>query len=342
MSFASNDYLGLASHPDLAAAANDAAEKEGFGAGAARLVTGDLPAHRALERDLALFTRRPAALLFATGYQANLGVVTALAGSDDLIVSDASNHASLIDGCRLSRAAIRVFRHADGSSAAAALAEPGRFRRRLLITESLFSMDGDAAPLAALAEIAETHDAVLIVDEAHAIGVLAPNGRGLCAAAGISPDVLIGTLGKALGAAGGFVTGSETLRTYLVNRARSFIFATAPPPPVAAAARAGLCLAEGPEGGRRRARLHANHASLVGHLRRPAAAGVGPILPVILGSDARAVQAAAWLRARGLVIPAIRPPTVPEGTARLRVTLSSEHTEADLERLAAALNELPA
>ena len=189
LSFCSNDYLGLAEHPALAKAASEAAAREGFGASAARLVSGDLPAHRLLEARLATFLGRQAALVFPTGYQTNLGVVTALAGPDDVVVSDSLNHASLIDGCRLSRARVAVYPHADAAAAARLLGEARGARRRLLLTESLFSMDGDAAPLAALAAAADAHDAVLLVDEAHAFGVLGPRGRGLCAAAGVEPDV---------------------------------------------------------------------------------------------------------------------------------------------------------
>jgi 8-amino-7-oxononanoate synthase len=341
-SFCSNDYLGLAAHPALAAAAARAAREEGFGASAARLVAGDLPAHRGLEADLAAFTGRPAALLFPTGYQTNLGVIAALAGPGDLVVSDAANHASIIDGCRLSRAGVAVYRHADAAEARAALARGEGARRRFLVTESLFSMDGDVAPLAALAEAAEAHDAVLVVDEAHALGALGPGGRGLCAAAGVVPDVLVGTLGKALGAAGGFAAGEEALRRFLVNRARTFIYTTALPPPVAAAARAALEIAAGPEGTDRRARLKANTERLGGRLAR---AGLlphpprGPIVPVVLGAEARAIAAAEALRARGIFVPAIRPPTVAPGTSRLRVTLSSAHEDAAVDLLAAALVE---
>jgi 8-amino-7-oxononanoate synthase len=343
ISFASNDYLGLCSHQAVLTAAAEAAAREGFGAGAARLVTGDLPAHRALERDLASYLGRPTALLFPTGYQANLGVLATLAGPDDLIVSDALNHASLIDGCRLSRATVAIYAHADADAAIASLAQPGAFRRRFLVTESLFSMDGDAAPLAKLAEAANVRDAIFVVDEAHALGVLGPAGAGLCAQAGVDPDVLIGTLGKAFGSAGGFVTGSAPLRDYLLNRARTFVFTTSLPPPVAAAAGAGLQLAAGSEGDLRRARLASNRqrllASLEPHSILPATGPIGPIIPLILGADARALSVAGLLRARGIFVPAIRPPTVPEGTARLRVTLSSEHSAAEIDAVATALSE---
>jgi 8-amino-7-oxononanoate synthase len=313
---------------------------EGFGAGAARLVTGNLASHRDLEATLAAFLVRDAALAFPSGYQANLGVLTTLAGPEDLIVSDAANHASLIDGCRLSRARIAVYAHGDAADASRALATPGSFRRRLLVTESLFSMDGDVAPLSELDEAARATEAILVVDEAHALGVSGPGGRGLCAAAKVSPDVLLGTLGKAFGAAGGFVTGHPALRDLLLNRARTFVFTTAPPAPVAAAAAAGVRLAASPEGEERRQRLHANGAYLAellpGRVARPA----GPIVPVVLGSDAAAVAAASTLRSQGLFVPAIRPPTVPERTARLRITLSSEHTRTELERLAEALSRV--
>jgi 8-amino-7-oxononanoate synthase len=343
VSFASNDYLGLASHPAVLTAAAEAATREGFGAGAARLVTGDLPAHRALEHDLATYLGRPSALLFPTGYQANIGVLGTLAGPNDLIVSDALNHASLIDGCRLSRATVAIYAHVDADAAIAALARSGTFRRRFLITESLFSMDGDVAPLAKLAEAAKANDAVFVVDEAHALGVLGPAGTGLCAHTGVEPDVLIGTLGKAFGSAGGFVTGSPPLRDYLLNRARTFVFTTSLPPPVAAAAGAALQVAAGPEGDLRRARLASHRQRLLGALEPrsilPAVLPVGPIIPLILGTNARALTIARLLRARGIFVPAIRPPTVPEGTARLRITLSSEHSDAEIDAVATALSE---
>ena len=344
LAFCTNDYLDLATHPALPEAAALAAARDGFGASASRLVAGDLPAHRDLESALAAYLGRPAALVFPTGYQANLGALVALAGRDDLIVSDALNHASIVDGCRLSRAQIAVFPHRDAPAAARLLADGQAFRRRLLVTESLFSMDGDVAPLAELAEAAARTNAVLVVDEAHAFGTLGPDGRGLCAAAGIVPDVFVGTLGKSIGAAGGFVAGAQPLRDILVNRARTFIYTTALPPPVAAAAAAGLALAAGPEGARRREVLANRCAWLADRLATaglaaPPHASAGPIFPVVLGDDARALAVAAALCERGFFIPAIRPPTVPPGSARLRLTLSAGHQAEDLERLVAALIE---
>jgi 8-amino-7-oxononanoate synthase len=340
--FCSNDYLGLAEHPDLAAAADNAARTSGFGAGASRLLSGHLGAHADLELAVAQLVRLPAALLYSTGYQANLGVVTSLAGPEDLIVSDQANHASLIDGCRLSRATVRVYQHLDPVSAREALRTNGRFRRRLLITESLFSMDGDRAPLSDLARIAGDHAATLIVDEAHALGVLGPAGRGLCQDAGIVPDVLIGTLGKAFGAFGGFVAGAEVLRRHLINRSRTFIYTTALPPPVAAAGSAGVALALSPEGDQRRTILAERIRTLRDALTRlplphPLPPHQGPIVPLVMGSDQTAVALAKNLADRGFFVPAVRPPTVPEGTARLRVTLSAAHTESDVADFAAAL-----
>lgn len=344
LSFASNDYLGLATHPVLVRAAQDAAERYGTGAGAARLLGGEGPTHLALERALAGLVSLPAALLFPTGYHANVGVLSALAGPEDLIVSDALNHASIIDGCRLSRARVVVYAHADPNAAADALATPGSFRRRILATESLFSMDGDRAPLAALRDAANRHQAILLVDEAHALGVLGPSGSGLCRAEAIAPDVLVGTLGKTFGAAGGFVAGSNHLRSYLINRARPFIFTTAPPPPVAAAALAGVDLASGSAGDDLRSKAHANARALrhlLGPLGRVPPGARDLIIPYLLGTEATALDAAKRLRADGLLTFAVRPPTVPEGTCRLRITVSASHLESEIKRLASALGALP-
>ena len=342
LSFSSNDYLGLADHPALAAAAAAAAERDGFGASASRLVSGDLPAHRHLEDELARFFDREAALVFPTGYQTNIGVLTALAGPDDVIVSDALNHASIIDGCRLSRARIAIYPHGDADAAAHLLDQARPARRRVLVSESLFSMNGDAAPLARLAEAALEHDAILIVDEAHAVGVLGPSGRGLCAAAGAVPDVLIGTLGKALATAGGFAAGSHRLRELLVNRARSFIFTTGLPPPVAAAAAAALEIVDSPEGDRRRALLRAHVDRLAPELAtlQPRSLATAPGTAsgqsnpaVLVGTDAAAVALSAALARHQIFVPAIRPPTVPVGSARLRITLSARTPHPDLDRL---------
>jgi 8-amino-7-oxononanoate synthase len=344
LSFASNDYLGLASHPLLAAAAAEAGAAFGSGSAAARLVSGDLPPHRDLEAALSKFLRLPDCLSFSTGYQANLAAITALAGPSDLIVSDQANHASLIDGCRLSRATVKVFKHGDALAARQALQTGRSFRRRLLVTESLFSMDGDIAPLPTLADAARENDAVFVVDEAHALGVLGPGGRGLCAATDVIPDVLIGTMGKAFGSFGGFVAGESPLRSFLLNKGRTFIFTTAVPPAVAAAGTAAIALASGPEGDERRRALRAHCDRLAAGLASRSVPGSpspgGPIFPVILGSDQRALAAARLLSDRGIFVPAIRPPTVPESTARLRVTISAAHQPEEIDALLSALTEL--
>ncbi len=342
VSFCSNDYLGLACDPRLRSAAADAASASGFGAGASRLVSGNLPEHVALEAALAAFLSLPAALLFPTGYQANLGVLTALAGPDDLIVVDHAVHASILDGCRLSRAKLAVYPHLDADTADHHLNRLGPARRRrFLVTESLFSMDGDIAPLAALASIAKAHNAALFVDEAHAFGCLGPSGRGLCAQQGVEPDVLVGTLGKAIGASGAFVAGTIDLRDYLLNHARSFIFTTAPPVPVAAAAHAALRILSSSEGDHLRHRLRYLILQLRSSIGLPVDPHAAPIVPIIVGADQPTLDASLHLQNRGLFVQAIRPPTVPEGTSRLRLTISAHHTDQDVAELAQALADLP-
>jgi 8-amino-7-oxononanoate synthase len=342
-SFCSNDYLGLASHPQLALAAAEAAALSGFGASASRLVSGSLPDHRQLELALASLLGLPEALVFSTGYQANLGVISALAGPSDLLVADRAVHASLVDACRLSRAKLAFYPHLRIDKAEEHLERLGpKARRRFVVTESVFSMDGDRAPLLQLAAVAKNHDAALVVDEAHAIGNLGPLGAGLCAKDRIVPDVLVGTLGKAFGAAGAFVAGSALVCQYLVNRARPFIFTTALPPPVAAAAIRALGILRSPEGESLRARLAANVETFRARVGLPPDPLASPIIPIILGSDAAAIRAAEHLRAHGLFVQPIRPPAVREGTSRLRLTFSALHTAEHLCSLAEAILSLPA
>ncbi|MBI1913269.1 MAG: 8-amino-7-oxononanoate synthase, partial [Planctomycetes bacterium] len=344
VNFSSNDYLHLAAAPRLARAAARAARRYGCGAGASPLISGLLPPLRALERDLARWEGTEAALVFASGFAANLALVSTLAGREDAIFSDELNHASLIDGCRLSRARIHVFRHRDAGHLADLLRREGtRARRRLIVSDTVFSMDGDLAPLGDLYDLARRHDALLLVDEAHATGVLGEHGRGaaelLPPPAGLEEMVIrMGTLSKALGAQGGFVCGSRRLVTWLVNRARPYIFSTALAPPTAAAARAAVRIVqEEPE--RRQAVL------LLSARLREALAGLGlssarpacPILPVLVGDAHEAVRLSAGLEERGLLVPAVRPPSVPEGTARLRVSLTAGHTEEDVNRLTSEL-----
>jgi 8-amino-7-oxononanoate synthase len=345
VAFCSNDYLGLAGDERVAAALRAGARDWGTGAGAAHLVTGHTALHHELECALAAFTGRPRALLFSTGYMANLGVVSALAGRGDFIAEDRLNHASLIDAARLAGATVRRYGHADPDAAAGRLAA-GKARRRLVVTDAVFSMDGDRAPLPALARAAADADAILVVDDAHGIGVLGPRGAGSVEDAGLSLDdapVLIGTLGKAFGTFGAFVAGSEALIETLVHRARTYIYTTAPPPAVAAATLAALEIAATDEW--RRERLSA----LVARFRSGATeAGLRltdsetPIQPVVVGASAAAVRASEALMARGFWVTAIRPPTVPPGTARLRITLSATHEEADVDALLGALADEPA
>jgi 8-amino-7-oxononanoate synthase len=335
----SNDYLGLAAHPAVMHAATEALRQYGAGAGAARLMVGSSPSHAELEAAVADLKRTEAAVVFSSGYHANTGVLPALAGPEDIIFSDALNHASLIDGCRLSRARVCVYRHADPDDLDRRLAEAGGACQRIVVTESVFGMDGDLAPLEDLVAVARRHDAWIVVDEAHATGVFGPTGGGLVDELGLTGkiDVQIGTLSKALGALGGFVAGSGALVDWVVNAARTFVYTTALPPAIAAAARAAIAvmIAE-PE---RRARLW-SHAALLRD--RLTAAGFqlsavrSPILSVIVGDAEAAVRLSEALLERGVLVTPIRPPTVPEGTARLRVTPMATHDADDLTEAVAA------
>ncbi|HEX6041390.1 8-amino-7-oxononanoate synthase [Longimicrobium sp.] len=346
--FSSNDYLGLAADPRLAAAAARALEDAGTGAGAARLISGNHPLHERLEREVAAFKQAPAALLFASGYAANTGAIPALVGRGDAVYSDALNHASLIDGCRLSRAESRVFPHLDVDALHRMLAEDeGRFARRMIVVDAVFSMDGDLFPLDRLVEVARGHGAWTYVDDAHGTGVLGPNGRGAAERFGVEDafDVRMGTLGKALGTAGAFVAGSERLRDWLMNRARPFVFTTGTPPALAAAAMEALRIARAEPW--RRERLRDNARRMRDGL---AALGFevpgeadGHIVPVVLGDAERTMRVDAALRARGFLVGAVRPPTVPPGGSRLRITLSAAHTAKQIDGLLDALRtELPA
>ena len=342
LNFSSNNYLGLAGHPDLARG-SQAALAQGTGATASRLVTGNLAIHEALEASLAKLHDLPAARLFNSGYQANLGLISSVAGPKDLLVSDKLNHASMIDGSRLSKAQIRVAEHADPSSVAMHL-ENNPARRKFVLTDSVFSMDGDLAPLKELRTICDKHDAFLIVDEAHAVGVLG-QGAGLCAELGVVPDALVGGLGKAFGGFGGYVAGSEDLAEFLLNRARSFVFSTALPPAVVGSSQAAVVLLEGEVGVRLRwqlfQRIEQLRDGLAGLGFLAAGAGHSPIFPIIIGDAAATVERTKFLLGRGVFCQCIRPPTVERGKSRLRVALSAEHTEQDVEKLLAALAELP-
>ncbi len=334
----SNNYLGLAAHPALQEAAARAARDYGVGAGASRLISGSMRVHRELEEMLARWKHAEAALLFPSGYHANIGAICSLVGKGDAVFSDALNHASIIDGCRLSGATIHVYPHNDVDALRSALAG-SMARTKLVITESVFSMDGDVAPLPAIAEIAAKAGAILMVDEAHATGVLGPTGAGAAELFGLCDriDVQMGTLGKALGTAGAFVCGSRALVELLVNRARPFIYTTALPPPIACAAAVAVDIARGAS--ELRERLSAAAARLRHELRclgYDVPEGLTPIIPVHVGESRRALALSQRLLEHGVFVQAIRPPTVPAGTARLRVTVMATHTREDLDHAVAA------
>jgi 8-amino-7-oxononanoate synthase len=335
----SNDYLGLAGHPAVRAAAAEAAERWGAGAGASRLVSGNLTIHGQLERELAQFKGHEACVLFGSGFLANVGVISALAGEGDVILSDALNHASLIDGCRLSRAETIVYEHGDLDSLAAGLARADG-RRPLIVTDAVFSMDGDLAPLAGIVELAQRHRARLVVDEAHATGVVGPEGRGLVAALGLEAmvDVVIGTLSKALGSYGAFACSNRMTAEFLINRARTVIFSTALPPPSVAAAHAALRILRDQPGIVQR--LWANAHVLRGELTDHGfaiAPGAMPIIPLIVGDPRHATALGDAVLAQGVFAQAIRPPTVPDGASRLRLVAMATHTHTDLRTAAATI-----
>ena len=336
--FADNDYLGLADDPRLKAAAQEAIERYGAGSGAARLITGTLPPHLTLERHLARFKGTEDALVWSTGYMANVGTISAIVGKGDAVFSDELNHASIVDGCRLSKADIFIYRHNDMDDLAAKIAEAGPRRRRLAVSDAVFSMDGDIFDLPRFLAICGANGVLSMIDEAHATGVMGATGRGLCEHFGAGhPDILMGTLSKALGSEGGYVCASRTVCDYLRNKSRAFIFSTAHNPGSAAAADAALTiLEEHPElAPRVRERAQRFVAALAA--QGIAARTESAIVPILVGDERRAVAMAAKLEARGFLVPAIRYPTVAKGTARLRVSVSARTTEKDLSALASAI-----
>jgi 8-amino-7-oxononanoate synthase len=332
---ASNNYLGLTADEAVIQAASEAALRYGTGSGASRLVSGTMKLHVRLEEELASFEKTEAALLFGSGFAANLGTITALVGSEDVVYTDRLNHASIIDGCRLSKARLEIYAHADAEDLKSKLTrnrEPGR--RRLIVTDGVFSMDGDLAPLPEILDLAEAFDAWVLVDDAHASGVIGPQGAGTADYYGVDSPRLIrlGTLSKAFGGEGGFVAGPTTLIDYLRHKARPFVFSTAPSPATTATALKALEIIRTEP--RRRERLRANAARLCEGLRAlgyDVPGGPTPILPVVVGEPGRAVALSKALEDRGVLAPAIRPPTVPYGTSRLRVTVMATHTGSDIE-----------
>jgi 8-amino-7-oxononanoate synthase len=351
VNFSSNDYLGLANHPALKEAAIRAVERYGAGSGASRLISGSLAPHQELDETLARFKRTQAALAFSSGYAAALGTICSLMGTGDIILVDKLVHACIVDAARLCGAKMRVFRHNNlddlerllswAAERAETLNRSVRIpkSRVLVVTESVFSMDGDHAPLREFVQLKNKYKAWLMVDEAHATGLYGENRRGLAEQLGVATEIEIqmGTLGKALGAAGGYICGSSSLITYLINRARSFIFSTAPVPAAAAAAIAGIRLVQSNEGNQRLNSLWQLVSHLPSELAPGASDNLSAIIPIHVGNETKAVERAKALRMRGIYIPAIRYPTVARGHARLRVTMTAAHTEADVEELIAGL-----
>ncbi|MBI5889658.1 MAG: 8-amino-7-oxononanoate synthase [Nitrosomonadales bacterium] len=342
LAFCSNDYLGLASRPELAAALQQGTQQWGVGAGAAHLVSGHFGPHHQLEQQLAAFVGKPAALLFSTGYMANLGVVQALVGKGDTVFADKLNHASLNDAMLLSRAATRRYRHGDMAQLAQLLAQ-AQSGRKLVITDAVFSMDGDMAPLRELLALCEQHDAWLYVDDAHGFGVLGEQGRGSLAHFGLvsARIIYMATLGKAAGVSGAFVAAEQVVVDTLVNHAHGYVYTTATPPALSVALLQSLRMIA--QGDGLRAHLH----RLVARLRRGLSglpwqlmSSETAIQPLLIGDNQQALKLSEALRQRGIWVAAIRPPTVPQGTARLRITLSAAHTDADVDQLIGALHEL--
>lgn len=334
--FCSNDYLGLSRHPRVIRAAQNALKIYGAGAGAARLISGTTEAHVALEKKLAQTKGKESALVFATGFLANLGILTAFAGEKDVIIMDKLCHASLIDGARLSKAELRVFPHKNYEKCEELLRGARGARRRILVTETVFSMDGDRADLKTLVRLKEKHKAMLVIDDAHGTGVLGTHGRGAAQADGLSKkiDIIMGTLSKALGGLGGFVAADKVMTDYLVNFARPFIFATALPSVLCEAAREALCVIEAEPALREKLleNIDGVYQALTSvglSIAKPESA----ILPVLVGDEGKATKIFERLLAQGVFIPAVRYPTVPKGKARLRVTVSAAHTSQDIEML---------
>jgi 8-amino-7-oxononanoate synthase len=343
LNFCSNNYLGLANHPALREAAKKAIDRYGCGSGASRLISGNMTLHEELENKIAELKGTEAALVFNSGFQANTGILATLVGEDDVIFSDALNHASIIDGCRLARARIVVYGHCDLDQLERGLRDAQDKNRKLIVTESLFSMDGDEAPLAGIVDLAEKHGAMVMVDEAHATGVFEPNGAGLVANLGIGDRVLVqmGTLGKALGGFGAYVAGKRSLRELLINRCRSFIFTTSLPPAVMAMAIAAIDIVnKEPE---RRQALRDNCEMLrsgsksLGHSLGNSRSH---ILPLMIGDATRCMKLSEDLLQRGVFAQGIRPPTVPPGTSRLRITLMATHTREHIDQALGTFKEI--
>jgi glycine C-acetyltransferase/8-amino-7-oxononanoate synthase len=336
ISFCSNNYLGLANHPEVVKAVEDAVGKYGWGAGASRLVSGNTELHQALEDEISKFKRKEAAIVFPTGYMANIGTICSLVSSGDLVICDKLNHASIIDGCRLSGATFRVYPHRDVGKLENILKKSTGYPSKLIVTDTVFSMDGDLAPLPDIVRIAHEYNAMVMADEAHGTGVFGENGRGVVEHFNLDKkvNIIMGTLSKAVGSLGGFVTGSSDLISYLRNKARTFMYTTALPPAACAASIAGIKLIQ---------RDHSLRESLWRNvhyvkeglklLNLNVASLESPIIPIIIGNAKKTVDVSGFLFESGILIPAIRPPTVPDESSRLRVTIMATHTKTDLDKL---------
>ena len=343
LNLASNDYLGLAQHPLVVRSFCDSARKSGLGSTGSRLISGTHAAHTALERELALFKGTEAALFFPSGYHANLAVVTSLADRNTVVFSDAQNHASIVDGCRLTKATRIVYPHKDTTALRDAMEHHADvFERKLVVTDSVFSTDGSVAPLVEINRLCRRHNALLVIDEAHATGVLGPDGRGVAASLGVAPTVHVATASKALGCAGGFVACSETLKAFLLHVGRSFVYTTAPPPPLAEACRTALALASGPFGNQLRSRLLRNVALFKEGLRDSGwtVRSESHILAIPMEDPVRSMEAASWLENHNIFVKPFRPPTVPEGQSLLRIAPSAMHTEPQILRALQAFAQL--
>jgi 8-amino-7-oxononanoate synthase len=343
LSFCSNNYLGLANHPFVVKAVKDAVEKYGWGAGASRLVSGNMTLHETLEKDISMFKGKEAAIVFPTGYMANLGAISTLVSSGDIVICDKLNHASIIDGCRLSGADFRVYAHCNMEKLENILKKSSKYKRKLIVTDSVFSMDGDLAPLPDIVRIAAKHNAMVMVDEAHGTGVFGKNGMGVVEHFNLNNDVdiVMGTLSKAIGSLGGYVTGNMDLISYLRNKARSFMYTTALPPAVCAASITGIKLIQ--EDSSTRYSLWQNVHFVQDKLRSlniNTVSSESQIIPILIGDAQKAVAISKSLYERGILIPAIRPPTVPVNSSRLRMTIMSSHTQMDLEKLFKVLSDV--
>ena len=343
LSFCSNNYLGLANHPSVVNAVKKAVDEYGWGACASRLVSGNMTLHEALEKEISRFKRKDAAIVFPTGYMANLGVISSLVSGGDLVISDKLNHASIIDGCRLSGADFRVYAHCNMEKLETILKKTSKYNRKLIVTDSVFSMDGDLAPLPDIVRIAKEYNAMVMVDEAHGTGVFGENGRGVVEHFNLDKevDVVMGTLSKAIGSLGGYVCGDDDLISYLRNKARPFMYTTALPPAVCAASIASINLIQ--EDPSLREVLWNNVCCIkerLGSLGIDMISSQSQIIPLLIGDTQKAVDISKLLYERGVLIPAIRPPTVPANSSRLRMTVMSSHTQDDLESLFKVLKDV--